>query len=104
MYSDIYSGSLICWTLSSSVEAFGVRGLAQGHLSGADENGASAAFHSPPHQIYPAGPGDLKQRPSGHELASLTFTAAPGIDFPLQRRLLGLDLQLDPGEPNPQTS
>lgn len=33
-----------------------VKGLAQRHLSGADESGASAAFHFPPHQIYPVAP------------------------------------------------
>ncbi|KAK0148634.1 Mitochondrial pyruvate carrier 1 [Merluccius polli] len=37
-----YNHSLTCWPLSSSTAAGGVKGLAQGHLSGGNEGGASA--------------------------------------------------------------
>lgn len=45
-----YNHSLIYWPLSSSIEALGVKGLAQRHLSGGDEGD-----FSPPSFIQPLG-------------------------------------------------
>ena len=52
--ADQYNHSLICWPLISSTGAAGVKGLAQGHLSGGNEGGGSAAVsHSSPRFILP---------------------------------------------------
>lgn len=78
--SDLLYTEQLCWSGR-------VKGLAQRRLSGAGESGASAAFHfSPPSDLSRCSE-DLKQRPSGHKPAPLTFIADPEIDFHLQRWL-----------------
>ena len=52
-----YNHSLICWPLSSSTGAVGVKGLAQGHLSGGNEGGTSAVLSLSPPRFYPVGLG-----------------------------------------------
>lgn len=49
--APLYNHSLICWPLSSSDGAVGIKGLAQGQVRGSNE----VTFLT---QVYPAGPND----------------------------------------------
>lgn len=66
-WKPLSTTSLICWPMSSSTGAVGIKGLAQRHLGDGDKGGSSAAFNS----------AHLSCRSvklnSGHKRTSLTF-------------------------------